>query len=62
MPHWYSPRGARRGLLLAGITAALWLGWALGYTQGAAAASAPPSSTSTTKSAPVPCCLQQPRT
>lgn len=60
MLHWYSPRGAQRGLLLAGITAALWLGWALGYTQSAASASAP--STSTTKSAPVPCCLQQPRT
>lgn len=36
MTHWYSPRGARRGLLLAGIAALLWLSWAAGYLQGAA--------------------------
>jgi hypothetical protein len=27
----FSPRGARRGLLLAAIGAALWLSWAAGY-------------------------------
>jgi len=30
----FSPRGARRGLLLAGVGAALWLVWAAGYLQG----------------------------
>lgn len=31
---WFSPRGARRGLLLAACVAALWCSWALGYLQG----------------------------
>jgi hypothetical protein len=58
MRRWYSPRGARRGLILAGVTAALWIVWAVGYTQGAA--KAPRSSTRTTTSAPanVACCLR----
>ena len=30
----YSPRGARRGLSLAALGAALWLAWAAGYLQG----------------------------
>ncbi len=34
MKPWYSPRGARRGLLLAGIAAALWASWAAGYVYG----------------------------
>ena len=34
MKRWFSPRGARRGLLLAGITAALWMSWAAGYVHG----------------------------
>ncbi len=59
MGRWYSPRGARRGLILAGVTAALWIVWAVGYTQGAAKAPKP-SATSTTTSAPVnvACCLR----
>lgn len=32
MRRWYSPRGAKRGLILAGVTAALWIVWAVGYT------------------------------
>lgn len=36
MNRWYSPRGAKRGLLLAGLTALLWLSWAAGYTLGRA--------------------------
>lgn len=31
---WYSARGARRGLSLAALAAALWLAWAAGYLQG----------------------------
>jgi hypothetical protein len=31
MSPWYSPRGARRGLLFAAIASALWCGWAVGY-------------------------------
>lgn len=30
----YSSRGARRGVLIAVVTAGIWLGWAIGYTQG----------------------------
>ncbi len=59
MRRWYSPRGARRGLILAGVTAALWIVWAVGYTQGAAKAPRP-SATRTTTSVPVnvACCLR----
>lgn len=32
MKRWYSPRGARRGLLLAAFTAASWGCWALYYS------------------------------
>jgi len=31
----YSTRGARRGVLIAAVTAAVWVGWAVGYLQGA---------------------------
>ncbi|MGV1046331.1 hypothetical protein [Limnohabitans sp.] len=31
---WFSPRGARRGVLLAALAAALWCSWAVGYLQG----------------------------
>lgn len=31
---WYSPRGAKRGIFLAALAAALWLAWAAGYLQG----------------------------
>jgi len=60
MRRWYSPRGARRGLILAGVTAALWIVWAVGYAQGATTApksSAFPATTSTPVN--VACCLQQ---
>lgn len=60
MHRWYSPRGARRGLILAGVTAALWIVWAVGYTQGVAATSksfATPTSTPTPVN--VACCLRQ---
>jgi len=29
--HWYSPRGAHRGLALAAIAAACWSSWAVGH-------------------------------
>ncbi len=32
---WFSPRGARRGVLLVAFAAALWCSWAEGYLQGA---------------------------
>lgn len=59
MRRWYSPRAARRGLILAGVTAALWIVWAVGYTQGAT--TAPKSAASPTTSTPVnvACCLRQ---
>ncbi|MEI2783060.1 MAG: hypothetical protein V9H25_18190 [Candidatus Competibacter sp.] len=34
MKRWYSPRGAKRGLWLAGLAALLWLSWAAGFTLG----------------------------
>ena len=37
MKQWYSPRGARRGLVLAMLAAAFWGGWAVAYTQSIAA-------------------------
>jgi len=30
----YSSRGARRGLLIAAVTAGVWVAWAIGYSQG----------------------------
>jgi len=40
---WFSPRGFRRGLILAALTAAAWAGWVVGYWQadGAALQSGP---------------------
>lgn len=35
MRRWYSPRGARRGLLFASLAAACWACWAIGFAQGA---------------------------
>jgi hypothetical protein len=61
MRRWYSPRGARRGLILAGVNAALWIVWTVGYTQGATTApksSASPTTTSTPVNV-VACCLRQ---
>jgi hypothetical protein len=40
--HWFSPRGARRGMGLAAIALLIWLGWAIGYLQGASDKSAQP--------------------
>ena len=34
MNRWYSPRGARRGLLAASLVLLVWLGWAIAYMQG----------------------------
>ena len=30
----YSSRGVRRGLLIAVVTAGIWMAWAIGYSQG----------------------------
>jgi hypothetical protein len=30
----YSSRGARRGTLIAAVTAGIWMAWAMGYSQG----------------------------
>jgi len=32
---WYSPRGARRGMLIAAIGAACWVSWAVGHVSAA---------------------------
>ncbi len=67
MRRWYSPRGARRGLILAGFTAVLWFVWAIGYAQGIGKVIQPsikiiPTSTATTSKTFIPvnttCCLQ----
>lgn len=60
MRRWYSPRGARRGLIPSGMAAALRVVWAVGYTQGATKVPQP-SATLTTTSVPVNvvCCLRQ---
>ncbi|MDG4596383.1 MAG: hypothetical protein P9F75_11960 [Candidatus Contendobacter sp.] len=44
MKRWYSPRGAKRGLWLAGLAALLWLSWAAGFTLGRAQTVATPFS------------------
>ena len=65
MKRWYSPRGARRGILLATLAAAIWAGWALAYTRNAAierSANLPiktPSNHSTSKQIDTSCCLRQ---
>jgi hypothetical protein len=48
----FSPRGARRGMLLASIGAALWLSWAVGYLHGSRplAPKASPGATAPAKS------------
>lgn len=49
MSRWSSARGARRGMKLSVLAVAIWLSWAIGFTQGSApvslgaAHSAPPS-------------------
>jgi hypothetical protein len=57
MRRWYSPRGLRRGLLLAGIASALWLCWVAGYLQATVHRRLPPASTTTTTPVDAPCCL-----
>jgi hypothetical protein len=59
MRHWYSPRGARRGLLVAGLAAALWICWAVAYSQGTIKAPAPAPATATTTPVKAQCCLQR---
>ncbi|MFN7835137.1 MAG: hypothetical protein ACK5NY_05015 [Burkholderiaceae bacterium] len=59
MRRGYSPRGARRGLRLAGMTAALWICWAVGYSQGISKTPAPTSTKAITSPAKVGCCLQR---
>lgn len=34
MSRYFSSRGARRGLLIAVVTAGVWTAWAIGYSQG----------------------------
>ena len=46
--HWYSPRGARRGLALAAIAVACWSSWAVGHL------SAPGARLQISLSCPVP--------
>jgi hypothetical protein len=39
--NYFSPRGAKRGIVLAAATALLWACWAVGYVQGFSGVSAP---------------------
>lgn len=34
MSRYFSIRGARRGALIAFVTAGIWIAWAVGYSQG----------------------------
>ena len=56
---WYCPRGARRGLVLAASAAALWFGWALGYSQGTLAEPEDAASSAVTVPADASCCLKR---
>lgn len=59
MNRWFSARGACRGLTLSALSAALWLSWAVGFTQGSARVS--PDATHATHTAhpsPSPACWQ----
>lgn len=67
MRRWYSPRGARRGLLLAVIAMALWGTWAVVYIaapQSTSGGSSPSPSPVTTTVAPdaAACCTPRLRT
>lgn len=55
MNHWFSARGARRGLKLSGLALALWLSWAVGFTQGSAPVSRN-AADAAHPSASSPCC------
>ena len=59
MRRWYSPRGARRGLILAGVTAAVWIVWAEGYRQGITTVAPKGASGSITVPADTSCCLKR---
>lgn len=57
MSRWFSARGARRGLKLSGLFAALWLSWAVGFTQGSAPHS-PPGEAKASAPVSAPLCCQ----
>ena len=57
MRRWISPRGARRGFILASLATVAWLGWAVGYIQAASAAS-PRAVPHSAPAQPPPCCHQ----
>ncbi len=59
MRRWYSPRGASRGLILAGVTAAVWIVWAEGYRQGITTDARKGASGSITVPAYTSCCLKR---
>lgn len=62
MKRWFSPRGARRGLKLSGLAVALWLCWAIGFTQGSTRAPNPAAPKASASHSAPPCCLPVRRT
>lgn len=58
MGRWYSPRGALRGLILAGVTAAIWIAWAVVYTHEVVKAPQPSATPTSSTPANVECCLR----
>jgi hypothetical protein len=64
MSRWYSARGARRGLILAIVTALIWMIWAISYLQGITPTQNPITQSTTTNQSATPssvnemCCLQ----
>lgn len=60
MNRWFSVRGARRGLKLSGLALALWLSWAVGFTQGSAPVPRNAANAAHPSGSP-PCCEPVPR-
>lgn len=42
MNRYFSPRGAKRGLILAALAVIFWCCWAIGFLQGVEGAASPP--------------------
>lgn len=58
MSRWFSVRGARRGMKLSALAVALWLSWAVGFTQGSAPV--PPGTAQAAPLSSPPLCCRQP--
>lgn len=61
MNRWFSARGALRGMKLSALALALWLSWAVGFTQGSAPVPQGGDHAAPSSSSP-PCCQPVPST